>query len=143
MNSWHPLQGGSSAGPRATIHYTLYIHLYIILYIGHILYKYLYVTVSMLPVLARCGPLTVKLLCFFPNREAFDEFEILANSYRQSSQFSSKLFFVLIDIDDNGGDAFQSVSCVATGVISCSCRQVGGEGAALVIVVCELYCREI
>ena len=52
--------------------------------------------------------------CFCPLREAFDEFEILANSYRQSSQFSSSLFFVMVDIDENGGDAFQAVSSVSS-----------------------------
>lgn len=56
------------------------------------------------------------LHCFCLFREAFEEFEILANSYRQSSQFSSSLFFVLIDIDENGGDAFQTVSCVPIGI---------------------------
>ena len=50
-------------------------------------------------------------------REAKGEFDIVANSYRVSSEFSSKLFFVMIDIDDNGADAFQAVSDSVT--VSC------------------------
>ena len=39
--------------------------------------------------------------------EAFDEFTILANSWRYSQQYSSEIFFV--DIDEDGMDAFQQV----------------------------------
>lgn len=42
-------------------------------------------------------------------REAFKEFEILANSWRYSQQYSSELFFVMIDIDEDGMDVFQQV----------------------------------
>lgn len=44
-------------------------------------------------------------------REAHDEFTILANSWRFSQDYSSKLFFVMVDIDEDGMDAFQQVSC--------------------------------
>ncbi|XP_064404958.1 magnesium transporter protein 1-like [Halichondria panicea] len=40
-------------------------------------------------------------------KEAFDEFTILASSWRYSQQYSSQLFFVMIDIDEDGMDAFQ------------------------------------
>ena len=49
------------------------------------------------------------LVIFFPFRDAFDEFTILADSWRYSQQYSSGLFFVLIDIDEDGMDAFQQV----------------------------------
>lgn len=42
-------------------------------------------------------------------REAYDEFEILANSWRFSQQYTSELFFVMVDIDEDGMDAFQQV----------------------------------
>ena len=42
-------------------------------------------------------------------RDAFDEFTILADSWRYSQQYSSNLFFILIDIDEDGMDAFQQV----------------------------------
>ncbi|CAG2183388.1 unnamed protein product [Oppiella nova] len=41
-------------------------------------------------------------------RQANDEFQIVANSWRYSPQFSSKLFFGLIDYDE-GSDIFQSL----------------------------------
>lgn len=41
--------------------------------------------------------------------EAFDEFTILANSWRYSQQYSSEVFFVKVDIDEDGMDAFQQV----------------------------------
>ena len=47
--------------------------------------------------------------CIFLFRDAFDEFTILADSWRYSQQYSSSLFFVLIDIDEDGMDAFQQV----------------------------------
>jgi oligosaccharyltransferase complex subunit gamma len=42
-------------------------------------------------------------------QEAKGEFDIVANSYRVSSEFSSKLFFVMIDIDEGGAEAFQAL----------------------------------
>lgn len=51
---------------------------------------------------------TTKLYIFL-FRDAFDEFTILADSWRYSQQYSSSLFFVLIDIDEDGMDAFQQV----------------------------------
>lgn len=53
---------------------------------------------------------------FLSISEAFDEFTILANSWRYSQQYSSDLFFVKVDIDEDGMDAFQQVrtsSCVS------------------------------
>ena len=46
-------------------------------------------------------------VCIF--REAHKEFEILANSWRYSQQYSSQLFFVMVDIDEDGMDVFQQV----------------------------------
>lgn len=48
--------------------------------------------------------------CSFISRQAYDEYEILANSWRYSQQYTSKLFFVMIDIDEDGMDVFQQVS---------------------------------
>jgi oligosaccharyltransferase complex subunit gamma len=44
--------------------------------------------------------------------EAYDEFTILANSWRYSQQYSSDVFFVKVDIDEDGMDAFQNVKLV-------------------------------
>lgn len=41
-------------------------------------------------------------------RHASDEFTIVANSYRYSQLFSSKLFFAMVDFDE-GSDVFQMV----------------------------------
>lgn len=41
--------------------------------------------------------------------EAHDEFTILANSWRYSQQYSSEIFFVKVDIDEDGMDAFQQM----------------------------------
>ncbi|CAG2110403.1 unnamed protein product [Medioppia subpectinata] len=41
-------------------------------------------------------------------RQASDEFQIVANSWRYSGQFSSRLFFGVIDYDE-GSDVFQSL----------------------------------
>ena len=51
-------------------------------------------------------------MVYFLFRDAFDEFTILADSWRYSQQYSSSLFFVLIDIDEDGMDAFQQVRTV-------------------------------
>ena len=75
------------------------------------------VQLVMLPALISSTPALKRFCCLCHYREAFEEFEILANSYRQSSQFSSSLFFVMVDIDENGGDAFQAVSCVPVGCV--------------------------
>ena len=45
---------------------------------------------------------------FFSYRQAFDEYEIVAQSYRYSNAFSNKAFFGMVDFDD-GSDVFQSV----------------------------------
>lgn len=42
-------------------------------------------------------------------RDAYKEYEILANSWHYSQQYSSQLFFVMIDIDEDGMDVFQQV----------------------------------
>lgn len=43
-------------------------------------------------------------------RQAYEEYEILANSWRYSQQYSSQLFFIMIDIDEDGMDIFQQVT---------------------------------
>ena len=40
-------------------------------------------------------------------QEAHKEYEILANSWRYSQQYSSKLFFVMVDVDEDGLEIFQ------------------------------------
>lgn len=42
-------------------------------------------------------------------RHAFDEFTIVANSFRYSQVYSNKLFFAMVDFDE-GSDVFQMVS---------------------------------
>jgi oligosaccharyltransferase complex subunit gamma len=42
-------------------------------------------------------------------KEAYDEFQIVANSWRYSNDYSSKLFFVMVDIDEGGVEAFQQL----------------------------------
>ena len=55
-------------------------------------------------------PSTFPLCLFIPSsREAYDEYQIVANSWRYSQQYSSQLFFVMVDIDEDGMDAFQQV----------------------------------
>lgn len=44
-----------------------------------------------------------------PVREAYDEYKILADSWRYSQDYSSSLFFVMVDIDEDGVDVFQQV----------------------------------
>lgn len=56
-----------------------------------------------------CVYTRVQLLSHFLLREAHKEYEILANSWRYSQQYSSKLFFVMVDIDEDGLDIFQQV----------------------------------
>lgn len=46
---------------------------------------------------------------FYYYRDAYDEYQIVANSWRYSNDYSSKLFFFMVDIDDDGVDAFQQV----------------------------------
>ena len=43
------------------------------------------------------------------SRQANEEFQILANSWRYSQQYSNQLFFTMVDYDE-GPDIFQSVS---------------------------------
>lgn len=50
---------------------------------------------------------TTDVLSLF--REAHDEFQIVANSWRYSNDYSSELFFVMVDIDEGGVEAFQQV----------------------------------
>jgi hypothetical protein len=41
-------------------------------------------------------------------RQALDEFQIVAQSYRYSSAFTNRVFFALVDFDD-GSEVFQYV----------------------------------
>lgn len=59
---------------------------------------YLIMTVS-IPLLYTLG---------FFNRQANDEYTILANSWRYYQQYSNKLFFAMVDYDE-GSDVFSSV----------------------------------
>lgn len=45
---------------------------------------------------------------FILHRQAHDEFQIVAQSYRYSSAFTNKVFFAMVDFDD-GSDVFQYV----------------------------------
>lgn len=47
-------------------------------------------------------------LGFIFNRQANDEYTILANSWRYYQQYSNKLFFAMVDYDE-GSDVFSSV----------------------------------
>ena len=42
-------------------------------------------------------------------REAHDEFQVVANSWRYCNHYTSELFFVMVDIDEGGVEAFQQV----------------------------------
>ena len=44
-------------------------------------------------------------------RDAYDEYQIVASSWRYSNDYSSKLFFIMVDIDEDGVDAFHQVIC--------------------------------
>jgi hypothetical protein len=44
----------------------------------------------------------------FLQRQAQDEFQIVAQSYRYSSAFTNRVFFAMVDFDD-GSDVFQYV----------------------------------
>lgn len=54
----------------------------------------------------------------------YDEFLIVANSFRMSPSYSNKLFFGIIDFED-GSDIFQMVSCILNYeveyLLECSC----------------------
>jgi hypothetical protein len=50
----------------------------------------------------------ILLLLLFFQRQAHDEFQIVAQSYRYSSAFTNKVFFAMVDFDD-GADVFQYV----------------------------------
>lgn len=45
-------------------------------------------------------------MCFY--RQADEEYQILANSWRYSSAFTNKIFFAMVDFDE-GSDVFQMV----------------------------------
>lgn len=45
---------------------------------------------------------------FVSFRQANEEYQVLANSWRYSSAFSNKLFFTIVDYDE-GADVFQQV----------------------------------
>lgn len=42
-------------------------------------------------------------------KDAHDEFKVLADSWRFSQQYTSQVFFVMVDIDEDGMDAFQQL----------------------------------
>ncbi|XP_073886298.1 dolichyl-diphosphooligosaccharide--protein glycosyltransferase subunit MAGT1 isoform X4 [Macaca fascicularis] len=44
-----------------------------------------------------------------PNRQADEEFQILANSWRYSSAFTNRIFFAMVDFDE-GSDVFQMLN---------------------------------
>lgn len=46
---------------------------------------------------------------FLSHRQANEEYQVLANSWRYSSAFSNKLFFTVVDYDE-GADVFQQVN---------------------------------
>lgn len=50
------------------------------------------------------------ILLTVTGRDAHDEYQIVANSWRYSNDYSSALFFIMVDIDEDGIDAFQQVS---------------------------------
>jgi len=52
-------------------------------------------------------------MCF---REANSEYEIVADSWKASNEFSNKLFFATVDYDD-GPDVFSSVGYVIYNII--------------------------
>lgn len=52
---------------------------------------------------------SVKLTVCILSREANNEYQILANSWRYSQQYSNKLFFAMVDFDE-GPDVFNAVS---------------------------------
>lgn len=50
-----------------------------------------------------------ELSCVSVHRQADDEYQILANSWRYSSAFTNRIFFVTVDFDE-GSDVFQMVA---------------------------------
>lgn len=60
--------------------------------------------ISFLPAIA-----TWTYLFLFLDRQANEEYQVLANSWRYSSAFSNKLFFTIVDYDE-GADVFQQVN---------------------------------
>jgi oligosaccharyltransferase complex subunit gamma len=42
-------------------------------------------------------------------KEAHDEFQVVANSWRYCNHYTSELFFVMVDIDEGGVEAFQQL----------------------------------
>jgi oligosaccharyltransferase complex subunit gamma len=60
---------------------------------------------SIVAMLTALKPLRQCSVC----KQAYQEYEILANSWRYSSQYSSELFFIMVDIDEDGMDVFQQL----------------------------------
>lgn len=78
-----------------------------------IIYFWIYIldlkSISKLYLLLLCIYL---FFCVFANfRQANEEYQILANSWRYSQQYSNQLYFAMVDYDE-GPDVFQSVSRV-------------------------------
>ena len=65
-------------------------------------------SIARLLYLLRCGSNIYQYNCFLVNREANNEFTILANSWRYSQQYSNKVFFAVVDFDE-GPDVFSAV----------------------------------
>lgn len=66
------------------------------------------------------------LLFLSLNRQANEEYQVLANSWRYSSAFSNKLFFTIVDYDE-GADVFQQVNveyCKALLIFRTTCQFV-------------------
>ncbi|OCT96874.1 hypothetical protein XELAEV_180090901mg, partial [Xenopus laevis] len=50
-----------------------------------------------------------RIIFHFLHRQANEEYQVLANSWRYSSAFSNKLFFTIVDYDE-GADVFQQLN---------------------------------
>ncbi|XP_019859839.1 PREDICTED: tumor suppressor candidate 3-like [Amphimedon queenslandica] len=60
---------------------------------------------SIIAMLTALKPQRQRTVC----KQAYEEYEILANSWRYSQQYSSQLFFVMTDIDEDEMDVFQQL----------------------------------
>lgn len=55
------------------------------------------------------GKVIFCVFCYFVFRQADEEYQILANSWRYSSAFTNRIFFAMVDFDE-GSDVFQMVT---------------------------------
>ncbi len=58
----------------------------------------------------------LKFARIFSLRPAHDEYQIVAQSYRYSNAFSSKVFFAMVDFDE-GAEIFQSVYILSFSIV--------------------------